>query len=321
MQIRNFCVTGCLLGLGMWLAPASAQEPASGEGVPVTGSPAAQAEPSAPGRADLATIRQAALDFATAFNAADAPAVAAHWTEDGDYTDDSGHTITSRGAIQEEYARFFAEHQGLRMRIVIDSLRLLNDSAAIEDGRAMLEPPPVGAPAISKYTAVHVKVDGKWLMSTVRDTRVETPSAYRRLEDLGWLIGTWTAEEHGATTEAICRWVANKSFVERTYTVTRADQTTTSGIQLIGFNPQGGHIQSWNFSGDGGYAVGIWTPRQNGWSAEIQGTLGDGTRTSAINVLTRLDDNAYTWQSVQRTAGSMTLPDTDEVVLKRRVKQ
>ncbi|MHB8971139.1 MAG: hypothetical protein ACYC3X_17355 [Pirellulaceae bacterium] len=41
----------------------------------------------------------------------------------------------------------------------------------------------------------------------------------------------------------------------------------------------------------------------------------------AINVLTRLDDNAYTWQSVRRTAGGMTLPDTDEVVLKRRVEQ
>jgi hypothetical protein len=37
-----------------------------------------------------------------------------------------------------------------------------------------------------------------------------------------------------------------------------------------------------------------------------------------VNLLTRLDDNAYTWQSIQRTAGARSLPDTDEVVIKRQ---
>ena len=138
-------------------------------------------------------------------------------------------------------------------------------------------------------------------MSTVRDTRVETPSTYRNVADLEWLIGTWTAEEHGAKTESVCRWVANKSFVERSYTVTHADGTTTSGVQLIGWNPPAGHVQSWNFSSDGGHAVGVWSPREGGWSAEIRGVTGDGAPTTAVNLLTRLDDNAYAWQSVQRT--------------------
>ena len=31
-----------------------------------------------------------------------------------------------------------------------------------------------------------------------------------------------------------------------------------------------------------------------------------------------LDDNAYVWQSVQRFLGDVALPDTDEVVIKRR---
>ena len=59
-------------------------------------------------------------------------------------------------------------------------------------------------------------------MSTVRDARIETPSAYRNVADLEFLIGVWTAEEHGVKTESVCRWVANKSFVERSYTVTHA---------------------------------------------------------------------------------------------------
>lgn len=266
---------------------------------------------------DLASIRRASEEFVAAFNRGDAPAVAALWTEDGDYTDESGRAFAGRAAIEQEYAGFFAAYSGVKIRIVIDSLRLLSHGAAIEDGRAIIEPAPAGAPATGKYTAVHVKVNGKWLMSTVRDARVETTSAYRSVEDLEWLIGTWVAEERGAKTESVCRWVANKSFVERSYTATRPDGTTASGVQLIGFNPQAGHVQSWSFTSDGGHAVGIWSPREKGWSAEVHGVLGDGTSTTAVNLLTRLDDHAYVWQSVQRAAGGVSLPDTDEVVIKR----
>ena len=126
-----------------------------------------------------------------------------------------------------------------------------------------------------------------------------------------------TAETHGAKIESVCRWVANKSFVERRYTTTLVDGTKMSGVQLIGWNPNGGHVQSWDFSPDGGHAVGTWVPNDGGWSAQMRGVTGDGTLTTAINQLRRLDDNAYVWQSIQRTAGGMVIPDTDEVVLKR----
>ena len=118
-------------------------------------------------------------------------------------------------------------------------------------------------------------------------------------------------------TSTLGRWVANTSFVERSYTVTQLDHATMSGVQLIGFNPEADRIQSWNFSPDGGHALGVWSPRENGWSAAMRGVTGDGTVTTAVNLLTRLDDNAYTWQSVERTAGGAPLPDTDEIVLRR----
>jgi hypothetical protein len=157
-------------------------------------------------------------------------------------------------------------------------------------------------------------------MSTVRDAHVETPSAYKNVADLDWLIGTWVAEEHGGRMVSVCRWVANKSFVERSYTVTHPDKSTSSGVQLIGFNPAAGHIQSWNFSSDGGHAIGVWSAREGGWQAQLEGVTGEGVNTAALNLLTRIDDNAYTWQSVQRTAGETQLPDTDEVVFKRQSK-
>ncbi len=268
--------------------------------------------------ADLAAIRSGSQAFAAAFHERDAKAIAALWTEDGEYIDDAGRSFTGRDAIEKGYADFFAHSPKVTLQIMIDSVRLVSADAAIEDGRAIIDPPPAGLPGISKYTVFHVKVDGTWRMACVRDTHVETPSGYRNVADLEWLIGAWVAEENGATMKSDCGWLANKSFIERRYTTTHADGTATSGVQLIGWNPQEGHVQSWNFSPDGGHAVGVWTPRDGGWMAEMRGVMGDGTLTTSVNLLTRLDDDAYVWQSVQRTAGDIALPDTGEVILKRQ---
>ncbi|WP_254506828.1 YybH family protein [Anatilimnocola floriformis] len=277
------------------------------------------AEPTAAAntQTELQSIRQSSKLFVAAFDKADAKAVAALWTESGEYVDDTGSTFTGRKAIEKEYDRFFTENPGHKITLAIDSLKLLSDSAAIEDGRAILDPAPAGAPAISKYTVVHVKIDGQWLMSSVRDTHVPTPSAYRHLEDFEWLIGNWSAEEHGAKTEVTCRWIANKSFVERSFKVTKDGQVTAAGVQIIGWNPVASAPQSWLFASDGGQTMGKWTARENGWQIESQGILADGTPTTAVTTFVKLDEEAFAWQSLSRTVGGRKLPDTEEIVLKR----
>lgn len=268
-------------------------------------------------RDELAAIRKASQEFINAFNRADAKAIAALWTKDGDYTTASGEVVSGREGIEKAYAEFFAANPDAKIQLVLDSLRLLSDTAAIEDGRVILETAVVASAGTTRYFVVHIKSNGQWLMSSVRDTQVDAAPAERDLDDLAWLIGTWSAEEYGSATESVCRWVADQKFLERTYTVKHPDGKTSSGIQLIGYNPQGGHLQSWNFSSDGGFATGIWMPQENGWSAEMVGTTGDGISTTAVNLIRRLDDNAYSWQSVSRTADGVPLPDTTEVVNKR----
>jgi uncharacterized protein (TIGR02246 family) len=266
----------------------------------------------------LAAIRAGSEEFVAAFNPRDASAIARLWTVDGEFIDDSGRRIMGRDAIEKGYEQLFASSPEVTMRVMIDSVRLLSDGTAIEDGRAVVDPPPAGVPGYSKYMAIHVMNDGKWMMAAVRETYVETPSGFRNVADLEWLIGTWIAEEQGNKIESVCRWIANKSFVERRYTITKVDGSQTSGVQMIGWNALDGHVQSWDFSPDGGHAVGLWSPDQGGWTAEMRGVTGDGVATTSVNTLTRLDDNAYVWQSIQRTAGDVALPDTDEVVLKRQ---
>ena len=47
------------------------------------------------------------------------------------------------------------------------------------------------------------------------------------------------------------------------------------------------------------------------------GLRSDGADTHAVNLLMKLDDNAYAWQSVGRSVADEPRPDTDEIILKR----
>lgn len=266
---------------------------------------------------ELAVIRQSAQAFSEAFNRGDAKAVAALWTKDGEYIDELGNRFVGRDAIEKEYTNFFAAHPGAKITVVVDSLRLASDNTAIEDGRAVVQLGRVVSRGYGEYTTVHVKIDGKWLMSSVRDTRSAVPAGGDQVQDLDWLVGSWSAEENSAKMDVDCRWIADKHFLERTYSVKRGDQVFSSGTQIIGWNPQSQQIQSWTFTSDGGHALGTWEPRKDGWTVEMAGIMADGTPTLAVNIITRLDDGALSWQSVERSAGGVKIPDAEEVLLKR----
>jgi len=286
-------------------------EPASDASPKAAPGPAIQSSPET-------AIRASSQAFCTAFNKHDAKAVASLWTVTGEYADENGHHFVGRDAIQKAYQTHFSENPQAKIRVLVDSVRLLSDSAAIEDGRAIVEPVQSGPPGIGKYTAVHVKVDGKWLLASVRDAWQETPSTYAKLADLEWLIGRWTAEEQGIKIESTCRWLGNKSFIERKFLATSADGITTNGVQIVGWNSQAAQVESWTFNADGSHAIGRWATIRDGWAAEVRGVAVDGTLTTAVNSLKRLDDNAYSWRSVRRTSGEKTLPDSEEVIWRRQ---
>lgn len=266
---------------------------------------------------DANLIRQSSEAFVAAFDKGDAKGVAALWTADGQLVDEAGQAHNGRPAIEAAYAKFFQAHPAAKISVTIDAVRVLNDDAAIEEGRASLGPASAGAAGAAKYTAVHVKEDGKWQMASVYESSGAAPPTSSDLSSLDWLVGKWAAEEHGATTDVVCRWLPNKTFLERRYSVTAADKSTTSGVQLIGVNPRTGQIVSWGFNSDGGQSIGTWLSQDKGWAIDAVGLRPDGAETRALNLLTKLDDNAYAWQSVARNAAGQSLPDTDEIILKR----
>lgn len=266
---------------------------------------------------NLVAIRKGSDSFTEAFNKHDAKAIALMWTTDGEYSDEFGNVFSGRENIQKTYSEFFESNPQAKISITIDSLRMLSDNSAIESGHTMVVPVMKGSSGASRYTAFHVKVDGKWKMAMVRDTQIHAPLSCYNLKDLDWLIGLWGAEENGVKLESNSNWIANNTFIERRYKASHLDGSVSEGLQIIGWNPYEGHIQSWDFSSEGGNAVGIWTPIENGWAAQIQGVAGDGSHTSAVNYLIRLDDNAYVWRSTNRTRAGFDLPEADEIVIRR----
>lgn len=293
-----------------------AQQPAKPAVIPRSTRATGTAERQAHTEIDAA-VKANAQAFAEAFNGHDAKGVAALWTEDGEYVDENGQKYAGRAEIEQQYAAFFAAYPNTKLTVVVDSVRPLGSSAAIEEGHTTLVADGKSEVSSARYTAIHAKVGDRWLMASVRDESVAADPAASQLQDLAWLIGSWSAEQNGGRIVVECRWLAENHFIERKYTATRGDQTVAAGTQIIGWNAAAGRIQSWTFTSDGGHATALWFPRRGGWVIENVGLTGDGAPTTAVNYFVKLNDNALVWKSVERTVGGMTLPDSGEITLHR----
>ena len=134
----------------------------------------AAAEPTAGDAAGEKAIRATAEAFTQAFNHGDAKAVAALWTETGSLADDRGRVFKGRKAIEDEYAAFFQAQPGAKMEVAVQSIELSAPNEPYEDGLARVVTKNGPERTASRYTAVHVLLDGKWLMAGVRETGIES---------------------------------------------------------------------------------------------------------------------------------------------------
>ena len=158
-------------------------------------------------------------------------------------------------------------------------------------------------------------------MASVRESGIELPSNYGRLRQLQWLVGDWETKSEGAMVQTRIRWIAERSFLQRQYTVRtgRRDDffrhcRSSAGTRRPARCARGRSTPS------GGHGTGALDAdaRKAGGSSP-PGVLADGTPTSSQDFLIRVpdEDNVLGWRSVNRKAGDAQLPDTREVVLER----
>jgi uncharacterized protein (TIGR02246 family) len=265
-----------------------------------------------------AAIQKQAEAFVEAFHKGDARAVAACWVADGDFIDQTGRHVKGREAIEQAFAALFAEDKGLKLRVEGTSLRFVTPDVAIEDGTTEVFPSDGGPPTKGRYSNVHVKKDGQWLLSAVRTAPFTPPGNLQNLRGLGWLVGDWAGEaEEGAVERLAAAWSDNQNFITGTFSTTVKHVPVASATHRVGWDPDAKRIRSWVFDASGGFGEGTWAQDGKKWVVKTTSVLQDGKKAAATYVLTPVDADTLTLQAKDRSEDGKPVPDSKEIRLKR----
>jgi uncharacterized protein (TIGR02246 family) len=269
--------------------------------------------------AEEGAIRKTVEAYVAAFNKADAKALADHWSPDAVYTNRiTGETVVGRAAIGEQFVALFKAQQGLKLDVSVESIQFVSPNVGVEHGTAKMLAPKA-EPEVIDYSAVYVKRDGKWLLDRVTDKAKEVvPTHYEQLKALEWMVGRWADDAGNAQVEVDCNWTKNRNFLTRSFKLAAGDGIDFAGMQVIGWDPAAKTIRSWTFDSNGTFAEATWSRKGDRWFIHNKGVLPDGRKATMVNVMKSVDENSFTWQTVERTAGGELLPNIDEVLIVRR---
>ncbi len=270
-----------------------------------------------PRASDEAAIREAARQFARAFESGDAAAVAGAFTEEAEYHDEENEPLRGRAAIQKAYANLFANRQKIKVTGTSDSVTFLGKDTALEEGT--FEVQNEGRPGTaSRYSALFVRQDGKWQMALLKEWSDDSKPVIS-LNDLAWLIGSWESDGPESKARTTYEWSKNKAFIRSHFSIEdkKMGQAISSGTQVLGVDPTEGVLRAWTFGDEGGFGEAIWTWEEDQWVIESTGTLPEGQTTSAVNFLKPGGADEFSWRSVERTIDDEPQPDIGPVRVKR----
>ena len=145
------------------------------------------------------------------------------------------------------------------------------------------------------------------------------PAQEKPLDMLDWLVGDWVDENDNVSVEFSCHFTKNGAFLVRSFSVLNAKNVSMSGMQLIAWDAAKEAIRSWTYDSQGGFGEEMWSQVGNRYTIRCKYTLPDGGTGSNIQVITFVDNNQFTWKSVNREIDGELQPDTEEIVLVRKI--
>ena len=176
-------------------------------------------------------VRAAVDALVRAFAKADAKAIAASFTEDGEAVDPDGQTIQGRERAERRYASRFTDGTTEKVTGTVDSIKFLAPGVARVAGRSEMTPPGGGTPLTGRYSALHVKRDGRWLLASIRELPDHEMGHYEHLKELEWLVGDWVEETSEAVVFTSVAWIDNKNFLLRSFDVRVKGKPALTGTQ------------------------------------------------------------------------------------------
>jgi len=256
-----------------------------------------------------------ARKYEEAYNKGDAKSLAGFYSEDVDYVDQDGAEVKGRDAMQKLLADNFQQNPGVKLAITTEEVKQLTPDVKVSRGFATVTPAS-GAATTTRYTLVKVKKGDHWEISQMNEREAPPLSAYAQLEALEWLVGTWQDKIGNQTVQSKFNWAGDKNFLVRTINV-QGNETSTDGWEIIGWDPVRQQIRSWIFDSNGGFGESSWVNNGEDWLIRASNVLPDGGRSTAENVLTKVDDNKFTWESQNRTLNGEPQPSLDKIEVQR----
>ena len=276
------------------------------------GTPAQQPAP-----ADQTTDDDA-RKYEGAYNKGDAKTLAGFYSDDVDYIDQDGGEVKGRDAMQKLLADNFQQNPGVKLAITTEEIKQLTPDVKVTRGIATVTQAN-GAAGSTRYTIVKVRKGDHWEISQLNEREAAPPNAYSQLAVLEWLVGTWQDKGGDQTVETKINWAGDKNFLVRTFKLKGAE-SETDGWEIIGWDPIKQQIRSWIFDSNGGFGEATWATDGDDWLVRASNVLPDGSRSTAENVLTKVDDNKFTWGSQNRTLNGEPQPSLDKIEVQRELR-
>jgi uncharacterized protein (TIGR02246 family) len=263
--------------------------------------------------ADQTAVRARTQEFLKALTRADPKEVAAFWTRTGEYAREE-LTIRGRDNIEKAYAERLKKKPPGTVAVEGDSVRFLSDAAAVQEGVFVVKRPNPAESTRSSFSALFVRSGGQWYFGLLRETP-EGPS----LEELAWLVGTWTFASDGAQTRMVVAWADGKKHLV-CRTTSEQDGEATTATQILAVHPATGALRSWTFESDGSLGEAVWSRVDKGWTAKVTSYNADGDKVTATTVLTPVDENTFTFRSTDRTVEGEKAEDVGPIKVTRAPK-
>ena len=113
------------------------------------------------------------------------------------------------------------------------------------------------------------------------------------------------------------RWSESRAFLIRSFNVQHDDGDSLSGTQVIGWDPLNKQIRSWTFHSDGSFGEGFASKNDKDWMIKMSHVHGDGRVSSGTQVITRVDDDTLSVQTIGETIDGELVPASDPVTVVR----
>src|SRR6201981_1888775 len=242
-------------------------------------------------KTQAATIRalpeyQAAEDqfrkYQEAYDRGDAKALASFYAEDVDYIDVDGAETKGGRKMEELFTEYFQASPGAKIAITIEEVKQLAPDVQVNRGVATVTVPD--------GVAVLAKKKGAWKICQVTETATPAPSASSQLQSLKWLIGNWENKDVDQTVETKVDWAGDNNFLVRTFKL-KGEEGETDGWEIVGWDSDRQQIRSWIFDTNGGLGESSWSYDGGHWLIRASNVLPDGSRSTAENLLAKVDDN------------------------------